>query len=72
MDTDTPDDISAIYESAIKNLTEVIRVDPEILQAYYSRGHAHTKMGNHHLAIDDYTQAIRIDPEYATAYYTRA
>ena len=39
--------------------------------AYYNRGIAKSKLGQHFAAIADYDIAIRLNPDYAYAYYTR-
>ena len=39
--------------------------------AYYNRGNAKGKLGQHLAAIADYDTAIRLKPDYATAYYNR-
>lgn len=60
------------YDSAIKDLTEAIRLNPNATMAYALRGDAYHSKGKDDLAILDFTQAIRIDPKFAWAYSLRA
>jgi len=55
---------------AIEDYTEAIRLDPTNV-AYYIRGIAYGKKGQHDLAIEDYTEAIRLDPNDSHSYDSR-
>ena len=44
---------------------------PDDATAYYNRGNAKIKLGQHFAAIADYDTAIRLKPDYASAYVTR-
>ncbi len=55
---------------AIKDFTEVIRLNPKYAQAYLDRGLAWYKT-DLDKAIADYTEAIRLDPKFAWAYCDR-
>ena len=48
-----------------------IRLNPDDANAYYNRGLAKDKLGQHFAAIADYDIAIRLNPDDAIAYYNR-
>ncbi len=50
-------------DQAIADFTDAIRLDPEIADAYYNRGHAYGRRATSTRPIADLTQAIRFDPE---------
>jgi len=57
---------------AIADLTEAIRLNPNMGQAYYQRGMVYLKTGDDDRAIADFTQAIRLDPSsHFLAYLSR-
>jgi len=60
-----------IYDRAIADHTEAIRLNPNHAGAYNNRGVAYAEKGDHDRAIADYTQAIRLNPDYADAYSNR-
>jgi len=60
-----------IYDKAIADFTQAIRLDPNDAFAYTSRGIVHCDKGDCDLALADHTQAIRLDPNYAMAYNNR-
>jgi tetratricopeptide (TPR) repeat protein len=60
-----------IYDRAIDDLTQAIRLEPDDAGAYTSRGIAYADKGDYDRAIADYNQAIRLDPNYANAYNSR-
>ncbi|HZG54415.1 MAG TPA: caspase family protein [Pyrinomonadaceae bacterium] len=60
------------YDSAIIDLTEAIRLNPNATMAYAVRGATYQAKRTLDLAALDLTQAIRIDPTFAWAYSTRA
>ena len=45
-----------IYDRAIE-------INPDFAKAYYNRGVAYGKLGNHRQAISDYDRAIEINPD---------
>ena len=49
----------------------MIALDPNYAPAYYSRGIAYGKIGNHQQAIKDLTKVIEIKPGDAAAYHYR-
>jgi tetratricopeptide (TPR) repeat protein len=64
-------DRRAVYDRAIGDFTQAIRLDPNNKTAYRERGDAYYRKGDHDRAIADHTQAIRLDPAYDAAYNSR-
>jgi tetratricopeptide (TPR) repeat protein len=60
-----------IYDLAIEDLTQAIRLDPNSSVAYVERGRAYSDKGDYDRAIADYNQALRINPDLAVAYNNR-
>ncbi len=58
-------------QGAIENYNQALKINPNLVQAYYNRGIVRAELGNKPGAIDDYNQAIKINPNYADAYYNR-
>ncbi|MBN1451018.1 MAG: tetratricopeptide repeat protein [Anaerolineales bacterium] len=56
---------------AIRCFSEVIRLQPDFVDAYNNRGNAYRAKGNLDDAIHDYTHAIHIDGDYSKPYYNR-
>ena len=73
--TSTEGQVSAeqarIYDRAIEDLTQAIRLAPDNAQTYIERGVAYMENGDNDRAIEDYNQAIRLSPNYASAYLNR-
>jgi tetratricopeptide (TPR) repeat protein len=61
----------AVYDRAIADFTQAIRLDPNNANAYRERGNAYSDKGDYDRAIADYNQALRLDPNLAAAYNTR-
>jgi len=59
------------YESAIRDFTRVIQLNPNDGRAYYNRGNALALTNFQERAIDDYSRAIALNPEKAYLYYCR-
>ena len=59
------------YDKAITDLDEAIRLNPESIYAYSTRGQAKSSLGDHKGAISDYDEAIQLNPEDFIAYYNR-
>src|SRR5205807_2238068 len=59
------------FETAVKDLTEAIRLDPKDASLYHSRAQAAAFKGDLDRAIADFTEAIRLDPKYTSAHYNR-
>lgn len=55
----------------IENCSQLIRNNPDAIDAYYQRGLSHQKLGDKTGAIEDYTEALHLDPTYAKAYHSR-
>ena len=60
-----------IYDRAIADYTQAIRLEPDNAFAYTSRGVAYAGKGDYDRAIADHTQAIRLNPNFANAYSNR-
>jgi tetratricopeptide (TPR) repeat protein len=60
------------YDKAINEFTEAIRLDPNYIPAYVSRGNAYGIQGAVDKAINEFTEAIRLDPNVAIIYFNRA
>ena len=58
-------------EAAIRDYSEVIKIDPTSAVAYFNRGNVHDQMGEHERAIADYTEAIKLDPTDADVFNNR-
>ncbi|MDR1837380.1 MAG: tetratricopeptide repeat protein [Treponema sp.] len=52
------------FDEAIAELTQAIRLDPNLAEAYYNRGNAYHLKGDYDRAIADYEAALRIDPNH--------
>ncbi len=59
------------YAKAIENYDAAIRLNPDLVEAYYNRGNAEDELGKYDAAIADYDAAIRLNPDYAKAYNNR-
>ena len=59
-------------DEAIAEYSEAIRLNPQLVQAYFNRAISYAELRQYRLAIDDYDQAISIDPDLALAYANRA
>ncbi len=60
------------YAEAVQELTQAIRLDPKLAQAYNARGYAHLMLKQYGAAIADFDEAIRLQPGYQNAYTNRA
>jgi tetratricopeptide (TPR) repeat protein len=61
----------AVYDRAIADFTQAIRLDPDDARAYQERAGAYHQKGDYDQAIADFTQAIWLDPGYVAAYNNR-
>jgi len=50
------------YDSAFRDFTSALELDPNFYEAYCNRGNAHFEAGRPDLAVSDYEQAIRLNP----------
>ncbi|MDR0502921.1 MAG: tetratricopeptide repeat protein [Treponema sp.] len=60
-----------VYDLAINDFTQAIRLAPDYAKAYVERGNAYSYKDDYDNAIADYTQAIKIVPNYINAYINR-
>ena len=67
----SPDDKKHEYKSAIDHYTKAIGLNPEYIEAYYSRGSTYFNTDEILEAIQDFSKTIELNPEYAEAYYSR-
>lgn len=59
------------WDKAIKDYTEVIRLEPKNPSGFYYRGCALAENGEAAKAIEDFNETIRLDPKYPHAFYGR-
>ena len=62
---------AAKYENAALVYTEIIKLNPNDSNTYFSRGYAYDGLKQYERAIQDFDNAIQINPNYAEAYYSR-
>ena len=60
-----------MYDKAIKDYDEAIRLDPKDAIAFIDRGYAWSAKEDYDKAIKDYDEAIRLDPKNAPAFDNR-
>ena len=60
-----------IYEQAIANYSEAIRLEPDYIKTYFERGNVYDRKGKYTLAIADFTHAITMNPDISTLYTSR-
>ena len=61
----------AMYDRAIADFTQAIRLDPNDTKAYTERGSAYNAKGDNDRAIADFTQALRLNSNDVAAYNNR-
>ena len=61
----------ALYDRAIADFSQVIRLEPNNAHAFRERGVAYADKGDHDSGIMDLSAAIRINPNYTMAYNNR-
>ena len=59
------------YQMAIAKLTQVIKLNPQITEAFYWRAVAHNQMDEYREADEDYESALMLEPTNAGLYYYR-
>src|ERR1051326_9390814 len=52
------------YDKAIADLSDAIRLDPQLSDPFYWRGKSYNEKGQFQNAIPDFTEAIQLDPEH--------
>ncbi|MEL4895258.1 tetratricopeptide repeat protein [Crocosphaera sp. Alani8] len=55
----------------IENFSQMIRTNPDEVEAYYQRGLNYQKLGEQIGAMEDYREALNLDSTYAEAYHSR-
>ena len=60
-----------LYNAAIVDYTQVIRLEPDGAGAYNNRGNAKYNLKQYFAAISDFDTAIRLNPDFAFAYNNR-
>jgi tetratricopeptide (TPR) repeat protein len=58
-------------DEQLRCYSEVIRLQPNVAEAYFNRGLARQNKGDLEEAVRDFGEAIRVKPGYAEAYYNR-
>ena len=61
-----------MYDKAIADFGEAIRLDPRDYKVWFGRGDAWKSKREFAKAVADYTEAILIQPEFAPIYRDRA
>lgn len=59
------------YKMAIAKLTQVIKLNPQITEAFYWRAVAYNQMEEYYKADEDYESALMLEPTNAGLYYYR-
>jgi tetratricopeptide (TPR) repeat protein len=60
------------FDQAIVSFSEVIKLEPQSVQAYNNRGIVYCNKGDFDLAIGDFSRAIEVDPKFGKGYNNRA
>ena len=60
-----------LFEEALSDYNEAIRLKPDFTEAYYYRGVVKFTLGQHKKAISDFDEVIRLNPDDANAYHIR-
>jgi tetratricopeptide (TPR) repeat protein len=60
-----------IYDLAISDYSQAIRLDPNYTTIYFKRGLAYYKKRDYDHAVRDYSETIRLDPKDVFALYNR-
>ena len=59
------------YESAIKDYTKAIELNPTNVEYYFLRGEANSDLNHYLSAAEDYSKIIELEPDNGNAYYNR-
>jgi tetratricopeptide (TPR) repeat protein len=71
--TFTADPAKRNYPGAVRELEQVLVLDPDYAEAYRALGYAKFNMGfDVNAAMENYTKAVELDPEYGEAHYALA
>ncbi|MEO6883284.1 MAG: tetratricopeptide repeat protein [Bacteroidia bacterium] len=57
-----------VYDIAVKNFTDAIKLDSAYYQAYYGRGLSYDAMKNYNQAMIDFQRVSQINPNYKPVY----
>jgi tetratricopeptide (TPR) repeat protein len=60
---------TVIYEKAIEDFNQALRLDPNNANIYAERGFAYSEIRDYDKAIADFTQAIKLSPNDSRIYY---
>jgi tetratricopeptide (TPR) repeat protein len=60
------------YAQSIEPLTQAVKLDPFLSQAFNARGYAYFRLKQYKEALADFDQAIKLNPVYTNAYVNRA
>jgi len=58
-------------EEATEHYNQVLKLNPNLAEAYFNRGFAYDKLNQYERAIEDYNRAIELNPEFTDAYNGR-
>ena len=56
----------------MEDLTEAVKVNPALPEAYNARGFAYFRLKRYAAAIADFDEAVKLNPAYANAYTNRS
>jgi Flp pilus assembly protein TadD len=56
-----------MYDRAIADYNEALRLDPNKTNAYVNRGYAYSNKGDYRHARAEYEKALQLDPNNTTA-----
>jgi tetratricopeptide (TPR) repeat protein len=62
-DSEDDDEVERLYNLALSDCNEAIRLKPDYAEAFGLRGSIYDDMDNYSLAIQDYSEAIRLNPQ---------
>jgi tetratricopeptide (TPR) repeat protein len=59
------------YDDAIADLSQSIKLDPNLSAAYTHRGYCYRKLANFERSVNDYSAAVRLQPSSIRALNNR-
>lgn len=65
-----PESLQGHFQSAIKDYTKAVEINPMHSRAFYNRAFCYDRLHAYQEALADYTAALHIEPS-ATAYHNR-
>ena len=60
-----------LYDRAIAEYNQAIKLNPDYTSAFYNRGRAYAKKGLYDRAVTDFDAAIKLKPDHALAFNNR-